>query len=42
METKTEEAKKSRPSKVRTVEHVGSFIRIYIKRINQSLDVQNT
>ena len=37
IETKTEEAKNSRLSKARAVEHVGSFIRIYIERIRQLL-----
>lgn len=42
VETKTQEAKQGKMSRSKTLEHIGSFIRIHIDRMRKFLDVQNT
>ena len=42
IEEKTKEAKANKLSRKRTLDYVGRFITIYINRITQFLEVQNT
>ena len=42
VERKTDEAKTRKLKRKQTMDYVGSFIQIYIDRMNQFLDVQNT